>query len=61
MRDKKLKIISAMTLIRFWSQVNVRVEGSKWRDVDVANAKVTRFVVAVFLLVKTSPSHRSRK
>ena len=30
-------------------QVNVRVEGSKWREVNVANAKVTIFL-GVFLL-----------
>ena len=35
------------------SQVNVRVEGSKWRDVDSANVKVFKVFMMVLLMAAT--------
>ena len=35
-------------------QVNVRVEGSKWRDVDSANVKVFNVLMTVLLMAATN-------
>ena len=46
--DKKKKVSEILT------QVNVRVEGSKWRDVDSANVKVFKVFMTVLLIAATN-------